>query len=82
MDYLYIKGGFLDILNDWFEPVHAMMAGQADIGLIEASYYDRHRTEYVKTYVGCVVMDGQLVGKREKGAFRIPLTTGTKFFKV
>lgn len=82
IDLLYARGGFDKLLGDYFKPTPRVMASQGDIALIEGKYYDVHKTEYIPTLIGSVVLDGVLVGKRDKGNFRLPLSIGTKFFKV
>lgn len=82
IDFLYASGGFDTLLAEWFEPTVRVMASQGDIALIEGKYYDVHKTEYVSSLIGSVVMDGVLVGKRDRGNFRLPMSYGVKFFRV
>lgn len=83
LDLLRREGGVRAILEQYFYrlPTPAL-AQQADIGIVTGQFYDSHSGDFVDAEVGCAFLDGQAVGLREKGPFRIPYNKVTMAFKV
>jgi hypothetical protein len=82
MDLLGREGGVSGIVGQWFNVVPHYMAQDGDVAVIDTKYYDRHATEVLTAEVGCVVLGGRLVGKREKGVFRLPLQKAKLIYHV